>query len=170
MADEPVLPVRRRKSRQHADDVTVTTATDRCHGTRQAHSDNEQQHEDYECGHDTSLSSSLGHLPGMTSQHVSVTSESRHSTTMTAALYTEPRGVQARHRQQQLDQTTASAAAAASATVTLRPRVASTQHQQRRHDEQEEEEKAYESVDYSDDDDIAQQSPGTKLQVRAPHS
>jgi len=195
VADDPVLPVRRRKSR-HAADVTVTMATV-SQPDRQAHSDSEQQH--YEPVRDadaiTSLSTSLRLLPTttlsttVTSRHVTVTSAAvvdhtaptHGSRSAAAALYSEPLDVQARRRQQ--DRTTASATSAtrrtsdgdvtAPARPTHRPgtsvTVTSTQQQQQADDVDRlssSSSDSYESVEYSDDTAFYQQQSRSKQQVR----
>jgi len=184
MAGDPVLPVRRRKSRRLDDDVTVTMATDKCQpmAEKHAHSDNEQQQQQhYECVRDTttSLSTSLGHLPSMTSQHVSMTSddtrESRQcaTTTTTTVLYSAPLDVTRRRHQHA---TTDSATRHGDVT---RSSTAGTHHHHHHHQEEEEEEEfeyeadtlssslsdSYESVDYNDN---IQQQSRNKQQVRLP--
>ena len=162
-SDDPVLPVRRRKSRRHhADDVTVTMTTA---SERQAHSDSEQQQQQQQ-QYESVLSTSLGHLPDVTSLH-----DGGVTSAGVTALYAEPHDMARRGRRHSTSATssTAPAAAGASEAETARPTVSVTRRRRQAGGGEVETAASwsvsdgYESVDYSDDD--TQQQSRSKQQV-----
>jgi len=165
-SDDPVLPVRRRKSRRHhADDVTVTMTTA---SERQAHSDSEQQQQQQQ-QYESVLSTSLGHLPDVTSLH-----DGGVTSAGVTALYAEPHDMARRGRRHSTSATSstapaAPAAAGASEAETARPTVSVTRRRRQAGGGEVETAASwsvsdgYESVDYSDDD--TQQQSRSKQQV-----
>ena len=168
-SDDPVLPVRRRKSRRHhADDVTVTMTTA---SERQAHSDSEQQQQQQQ-HYESVLSTSLGHLPDVTSLH-----DGGVTSAGVTALYAEPHDMARRGRRHSTSATSSTAPAAAAAAAaagaseaeTARPTVSVTRRRRQAGGGEVETAASwsvsdgYESVDYSDDD--TQQQSRSKQQV-----